>query len=68
MYIYSYNNATLIVSALVDSGTIYSYISKYLVKNLNLQLVIRQEIAVTLADCSAFTCEEEVNAAYGIAS
>ena len=40
MFIYSGDNTTLIVSNLIDSGAVYSFVGKFLVKILYLPLVL----------------------------
>ena len=66
MYIYGCSNAALIVSALVNSGANHNFTSKPLLKNLNLHLALGKKLAVSLADSSELTCEEEVNAAFRV--
>ena len=58
----------MLVSAFVDSGATHSFVSKPSVKKLNIPLVLGIKLALTLADGSMLTCEEEVDAAYGIIS
>ena len=65
-FIYGCNNAALVVSALINSGAIHSLTSKSLFTKITLPLVLGQKPSVILADGSLFTCEEEVNAAYGV--
>ena len=65
---YGCDNTTLIVSSIVDSccGEIHSFVSKSLVKKIQLPLVLGKKLTVRLADSSMFICGVEVNAAYRI--
>ena len=45
------NNAALIIFDLANNGTMLSFVSKSLVKKLQLPLVSGQKLAVMLANC-----------------
>ena len=63
---YGYNNFVLIISTLIGSRATHSFISKSIVQKLNLPLVLGKKLGVLLVDGLEFTCEEEVDDAYGI--